>query len=110
MRVPLPGISREQSVTLIIGPPQNRFFRTDWQSGRKKRALRVKSDITFPIFELVCFYFEGGMTVLPVNGSFPGLLPAFLSVYNALSAMVNRKKILPPRPVSDSNRRYSGQQ
>lgn len=26
MRVPLPGISREQSVTLIIGPPQNRFF------------------------------------------------------------------------------------
>ena len=77
MRVPLPGISREQSVTLIIGPPQNRFFRTDWQSGRKKRALRVKSDITFPVFGLVCFYFEGGMTVLPVNGSFPGLLPAF---------------------------------
>ena len=92
MRVPLPGISREQSVTLIIGPPQNRFFRTDWQSGRKKRALRVKSDITFPIFELVCFYFEGGMTVLPVNGSFPGLLPAFLSVYNALSAMVYGRK------------------
>lgn len=92
MRVSLPGISREQSVTLIIGPPQNRFFRTDWQSGRKKRALRVKSDITFPIFELVCFYFEGGMTVPPVNGSFPGLLPAFLSVYNALSAMVNRRK------------------
>ena len=61
MRVPLPGISREQSVTLIIGPPQNRFFRTDWQSGRKKRALRVKSDITFPVFGLVCFYFEGGI-------------------------------------------------
>ncbi|UVV63069.1 hypothetical protein NXY01_02985 [Bacteroides fragilis] len=60
--------------------------------GRKKRALRVKSDITFPIFELVCFYFEGGMTVPPVNGSFPGLLPAFLSVYNALSAMVNGRK------------------
>lgn len=92
MRVPLPGISREQSVTLIIGPPQNRFFRTDWQSGRKKRALRVKSDITFPVFGLVCFYFEGGMTVLPVNGSFSGLLPAFLSVYNALSAMVNGRK------------------
>lgn len=92
MRVPLPGISREQSVTLIIGPPQNRFFRTDWQSGRKKRALRVKSDITFPVFELVCFYFEGGMTVPPVNGSLSGLLPAFLSVYNALSAMVNRRK------------------
>ena len=85
MRVPLPGISREQSVTLIIGPPQNRFFRTDWQSGRKKRALRVKSDITFPVFGLVCFYFEGGMTVPPVNGS-------FLSVYNALSAMVNGRK------------------
>lgn len=92
MRVPLPGISREQSVTLIIGPPQNRFFRTDWQSGRKKRALRVKSDITFPVFGLVCFYFEGGMTLLPVNGSFPGLLPAFLSVYNALSTMVNGRK------------------
>ena len=103
MRVPLPGISREQSVTLIIGPPQNRFFRTDWQSGRKKRALRVKSDITFPIFELVCFYFEGGMTVLPVNGSFPGLLPACLQWSTG-------GKILPPRPVSDSNRRYSGQQ
>ena len=71
MRVPLPGISREQSVTLIIGPPQNRFF---------------------PVFGLVCFYFEGGMTVLPVNGSLSGLLPAFLSVYNALSAMVNRRK------------------
>ena len=104
MRVPLLGISREQSVTLIIGPPQNRFFRTDWQSGRKKRALRVKSDITFPVFGLVCFYFEGGMTVLPVNGSLSGLLPAFLSVWSTGG------KVLPPRPVSDSNRRYSGQQ
>lgn len=35
MRVPLPGISREQSVTLIIGPPQNRFFRTDGSPGEK---------------------------------------------------------------------------
>ena len=47
MRVPLPGISREQSVTLIIGPPQNRFFRTDWQSGRKTRpACKVRYHIS----------------------------------------------------------------
>ena len=92
MRVPLPGISREQSVTLIIGPPQNRFFRTDWQSGRKKRALRVKSDITFPVLGHDYLYFERRMTVPPVNGSSSGLLPAFLSVYNALSAMVNGRK------------------
>ncbi|MBW9279447.1 hypothetical protein [Bacteroides fragilis] len=92
MRVPLTEITREQSVTLIIGPLQNRFFRTDWQPGRKKRALRVMSDITFPVFGLVCFYFEGGMTVPPVNSSFSGLLPAFLSVCHALSAMVNGRK------------------
>lgn len=48
MRVPLPGISREQSVTLIIGPPQNRFFRTDWQSKRKKTrpACKVRYHIS----------------------------------------------------------------
>lgn len=48
MRVPLPGISREQSVTLIIGPPQNRFLsdRLAVRAKKTRPACKVRYHIS----------------------------------------------------------------
>lgn len=101
-------------VTLIIGTPQNRLFRTGCLPGWKKRVLKVfPDDIYLGAFDW--WYAQGKEKVVSVWKCFGwDCIPIFLSLQKALPAVANRKTECPFQTgfgitigdIWENNRRY----
>lgn len=89
--VPVSGAGWNHSVTLIIGPLQNRLFRTEELARMKKRTLQDSTDgIVLVVWVILVQRVSEDALFIPKALRMKSY-PTFLSFQKALPAIANRK-------------------